>query len=166
MYIGPMYGDIQKLTSKKAEYVTAISNINQLKVHRDEILAQYNAIAPSDIARLQKIIPDTSNSVDIVSNISSIAAQYGMSIRQVKINVSQVQPRNAATQTTPVDPYKQTSISFTITGPYEQFIAFLKFMESNIRLFDVTDLVIGANQKGPSAGVFDYTVSVTAYSLH
>ncbi len=165
MYMAPTYADITALSTTKSEYTSALANIALLKSHRDAILAQYSAIDPSNIAKLQEIIPGTSNSVDVVSNINALAAQYGMSIRQVKITEPQTEDRTAVDSTAPTAPYQTSTITFSTTGPYQQFTLFLHDLESNIRLFDVTSLSIASDQKTPTAQLFDYTVTVNTYSL-
>jgi Tfp pilus assembly protein PilO len=166
MYMAPTYADITALSTTKSDYATALSNIALLKSHRDAILAQYSAIDPSDIDKLQKIIPDTSDNVDVVSNINAIAAQYGMTIRQVKITEPQTESRTAVDSSAPTVPYQTSTISFSVTGQYPQFTMFLHDLESNIRLFDVTGLSIASDQKTAGGQLFDYTITVNAYSLH
>ena len=167
VYMGPTYSTISDLQTQKSGYVAALANIDQLKTHRDAILAQYNSIAPGDIAKLEKVVPDTTNSVDVVSNINAIAAQYGMTIRQVKITQSQTVTRTAVdAAAAPQSPFQTSTVSFSVSGPYPQFILFLKDLESNVHLFDVNSLNIALNQKLSTAGVFDYSVGLDTYSLH
>ncbi len=165
LYIGPTYADIGLLSAKKAEYTDALANAKQLTERRDAILEQYNAINPGDVIRLKQILPDGTNNVDIVTNINAIASQYGMVVRGVKISAASAESRTAVAGT-PKSPYTTTNIVFTTTGPYQQFTLFLRDLESNVRLFDVVSLSIGPSSKSTNGGVFDYTLGLTAYSLH
>jgi Tfp pilus assembly protein PilO len=72
-------------------------------------------------------------------------------------------------------PYKTWNISFSVTGKYDQFIGFLKDIESNIDLTDVVSLTIRAPKANPTtmmakstlpADLFEYTVEMHSYSLN
>ena len=164
LYLSPMYADIGVLQAKKAEYTGALAKAKELGVKRDKILAEYNAIPPESILRLKRIIPDNVNNVEIVTNINAIASQYGMSVRGVKIDQQQSQDRGDGTAKTVQSPFKTLTIGFTVSGSYDQFLKFLKDLESNARLFDVSNLAIKNNSKGKTG--FDFTVEVKAYSLN
>lgn len=165
LYVSPTYGEINALRAKKAEYTDALSKAKELRDKRDTILAEYNAIAPTDIVRLKRIVPNVTDNVDVVTNINTIASQYGMTVRGVKITQPPAQDRTVVADASKGDPYKTITVAFSITGPYDVFTRFLTDLESNARLFDVSMLSIKTRDDKVGQGMFDYSVEVSAYSL-
>ena len=164
--ISPLYSDVSALQTKKAQYADVLVKSEQLKTRRDALLAQYNAIQPIDIIKLKRIVPDMIDTVDVVTNINSIASQYGMVVRGVKIADSKNQTDQTSTTggTSGDGAYQTTGITFSVNGTYSQFVSFLRDLESNARLFDVTSLSIAAGDQ-KTAGL-QYTVGLNTYSFH
>ncbi len=165
LYISPAYAEISTLSAKKSEFTDALNKSKEVKQRRDSLLVSYNAISPDDIARLKKIIPESENSALLAENINSIASQYGMVIRSVKIDVLQPQGRDGVVAVAS-GPYQTTTMSFTVKGTYDQFIKFLQDIESNTRLADVVSLSAKGDQKSSGIQTFQYTVQMHTYSLH
>lgn len=168
MYIAPLYGEVLALSAEKAQYTDVLAQSVELKTLRDNVQATYNSIPPQNIDQLNKILPDVIDNVGIVTNINAVAAQYGMTVRSVKITAPQSTDRTDVT-TVSTQPYKMTNINFAVKGTYQQFISFLRDLEVNVHLTDVDALSIkspAASATGSSSGIFEYTVDVRAYSLN
>lgn len=163
MYISPSYAEMKGLMVKKADYTDALSKADELKEKRKTILAEYESIDPADRERLDRIVPDVTDNVEVVTNINFIASMYGMTVRGIKIAEPQAQDRVIIADASKANSYKTVKITFSVNGPYAEFMKFLTDLESNSRLFDVTSLSI--KTKDEKIGIFDYTLEVSAYSL-
>jgi Tfp pilus assembly protein PilO len=171
MYISPLYSQVQALSSKKAEYVSALQKAREVNQKKEELLTAYNAISPEDLDRLNKIIPDHISNVEIANSLNSLASSHGMTIKALQI----LTPKSNSSEEGSKMPYKTWNISFSVTGKYDQFIGFLKDIESNIDLTDVVSLTIRAPKANPTtmmakstlpADLFEYTVEMHSYSLN
>lgn len=163
MYISPSYADMKELVIKKNDYTNALSKADELKEKRKKILAEYEAIDPMDREKLDRILPSVTDNVDVVTNINLIASSYGMTARGVRITQPQTQDRVIIPDASKANPYKTIKVVFSMSGPYADFTKFLRDLESNSRLFDVTSLTM--KTKDEKFGIFDYSIEVSAYSL-
>ena len=107
--------------------------------------------------------------MELATDINSIASAYGMAIKSLQISAtkgdSQV-GQEAVNVSVPMNSYKTWNLNFTMTGSYDQFIAFLRDVESNVRLADVSSLTIKAPQKVVGGDALEYAVELHMYSLN
>ena len=163
-YIRPEYGNMNNLRAEKAQFDDALSKAKQLKSVRDSLLTTYNQISDTDLAKLKRLVPETFDPVALTADVSATAANYGMSVKQAKVE----QQADSASRSDVVtadtnNPYTTNTMSFLTSGQYPSFIALLKDIESNIDLVDVKKLTI--SQSRVSTGQLDFEVFVDTYSL-
>ena len=162
MYIKPTLAEISTLSEKKTEYLNVLLKSKELKARRDVALSAYNNISADDIDKLSKIVPVKFDSVLFANDLNSIASRYGMFIKDLKIDQTKTEGRSLENVQTDGKTYKTITVFFWLSGQYEQFVRFLKDIESSLRLLDVSNLTISANV---SAGVKSLIVSIPDYSL-
>ncbi len=165
MYISPAAVTVKALTLKKVEYQNALRGSTDLTKTRDDKLIGFNTIAQADIDKLNKIIPDSFNAVVFANTINTLASQYGLTVRDFKVN----QPKTEARDIIVVkkkDSYRTINVSFRINGQYDQFIKFLNNVESDLHLVDVSRLSVrptGGQKIAESS--YEYLLEVQTYSL-
>jgi len=165
VYMKPAYDTIQTLTAKKDQYTNVVEKAKELAVRRDTILSEYNAISPADIDRLKKVIPETFDSVILARYISTIASSHGMIIKSTKITEPQAETREVAIA--PQDgQYKKMQVTFSVKGPYDQFVKFVKDLESGLYLMDVSSISIRGDVKSTPTSALDYDVELLTYSFN
>ncbi len=164
MYIGPSMADISALSAKKTEYDNVLQKSKELANKRDSVLAVYNGISADDLARLDKVIPETFDAVMFANDISGLTSKYGLSLKELKVNSPQAEVRSEIVTQSATQPYKVSSVNFSVTGSYTQFVSFLQDLESSLRLSDVANLSVKTSQK--SANTLEYSLDVLTYSLH
>lgn len=164
MYISPTIADIQIKREKKSEYTNVLEKVRELKEQRDSLSTTYNSIPIADLEMLNKIIPTKFDPVYFSNDINAMSSKYGMAIREVRIEYppsagiidAQVGEKN----------YKTIKVQMVLGGRYEQFLSFLKDLETSLRLIDVVDLNVtaGGYTRGQDINL-DYTLEVQTYSL-
>jgi len=159
-----MLSDIQTLSAKKAEYVNVLEKSKELKNKRDAVLTSYNSISEADVERLSKVIPYAFDPVLLANDINSIASRYGMDMKEFKVSESKAEIRGEVIIQEEEPLYKTTSVTVTISGGFDQFLKFLKDIESSLHLIDVRSLSIKAPLTAQS-GVLDYSLEMNTYSL-
>jgi hypothetical protein len=157
-YIDPTYTNAESLSSELGQYENALSNSKQLLSQRDKLISKLNTFNQSDVNRLQTLIPDSVDSVSLIIELNSIASQFGMRIR----NFTQTAPSQGGALGVAVTPYGTLPLTFTTTASFETFVAFLKAIENDLRLIDVTNITF-SSASGNS--VYDFTVTVNSYWL-
>ena len=166
LYISPALGEVDILKAKRMEYTNILEKANELKEERDKALAAYNNISEDDLARLNKIIPHQFDPVLFANDLNALASRYGMTIKNLKADT--LKPETSETTDAPVESplYRTTTVSFKLTGQYEQFIKFLQDIESSLQLIDVTSLSIKPIGGEKSTEDFlDYSLEVNTYAL-
>jgi Tfp pilus assembly protein PilO len=169
VYARPEYDTITSLQMKQTTYQDVLNKSKDLKTLRDSLVNKYNSISPQDQSKLQSMVPQTFNSVRLVSSMNTLATQYGMIFKNVQIVQQTIIPDSSqiAGVGAPVPlPYKTAIISFAVTGTYTNFLAFLKQIEASQELIDVTKVTIVASKVTSSGSNLDFNVSLQTYYIN
>ena len=163
MYISPAYSTVQTLITQKSNDENVLEQAKNVSTKRDQILASYNAISDTDLARLSKIVPASFNSVTFVNHLNTIAGKYGVVIDKMQV----VEQNSSGGQVVvPVaDSYQTKSVSFSVKGQYTSFMSFLKDLESSLYLVDITGLSIKKGAQDKTGQSFQFDVTLNTYSL-
>lgn len=178
--------DINSVQAVNNQYSSAIANADQLIRARDGVLKDYNSISSDDQARLDKMIPNTVDNIRLIIDLNSVAARHGLTLKSVKAVTSQNNSKQgspAAAANLPANPstvnpvapgipgatvssivnpiMDSVTVSFGTGASYQQFMDFLRDIEANLRIMDVTKLSLTAND----SGLYDFTVEMKTYWL-
>jgi len=172
-FIEPKYTDIKVLKSKKAEYQQALERVRTIDDLRLDLESRYNRIGKDDIDRLQKMLPDTTDTVRLILDIDSIASRFGIRLGNLEIHGGPDDVKNAAGTEggeggsgpnknlyVAASRFEPFSVSFTVVTSYENFIGFLKDLEGSLLLMDVTNISIN-----PSETLYEFGLTVRTYHL-
>lgn len=159
-YIDPTYATVKTLLSQQNELGQALSRSRELQDVRDQLLSRYNTFPQTELDKLQKLLPDHIDNVRLILDLDSMAAKYGMRVRNV---ASENDSSRAAAGDLGADdsPYESVILSFTVTGPYTTFRQFLTDLEQSLRLMDV----VGLSFNAADTGIYDFTLRVKTYWL-
>jgi len=174
MYISPWVVEIQESRSTNAEYVSILEKAKEVEAKRNEITTKYSSISQENLALIRKVIPDKFDQVIFANDINALAIKNNLEMKSIKdkmsesvdsIDTSQVEKK-----------YKTTTIAFSVSGQYKDFLSFMKEIESSLQLIDVIDLIISFSspvQSNPNQRIVknnneqigDYSLEVQVYSL-
>lgn len=157
-YIDPTYKNDQALSAQLGQYESALSNSKELLAEKKALVEKYSTFNSSDLDKLNKLLPDAVDSVTLIIEINSIAAQYGIHIR----NFGGGLQAQAGALGQSLAPYGTLPLTFTTTASYDTFIAFLRALETNLRLIDVAGITFSASQ---TAQIYDFSLNINTYSL-
>ncbi len=155
---------MRSLWAQEQSYATAIDDINKQTQLSQELQAKYQSFAPRDLTTIEKTMPALFDATKFAAEINGIATAYGASVKNVK-GVSAALPDQSVVSTpTNTTAYRVTQVSFDVDMTYEHFTAFLRDMETNLRLLDVTAISFKpASVKDTS--LYSFTISAKTYSL-
>ncbi len=174
MITNPLYKDVLQLREQMASYNEALDNSKVLENERDKLTKKYNAIDPGDLVKLQKLLPDNVDNIRLILEIEKIASPYGMILKDVKYdiiskseakNAGVIQPSEAQSQT---KDYGTWSLEFSIQGSYNSFLNFLKDLENNLRIVDVSSIAFSSVSTGanlPLSDSYNYAFKIKTYWL-
>lgn len=159
-YTNPQYQTLKARIAENEKIVEANEKAAALRAVRQKLIDDRKKISEGDVDKLTKMLPDGVENVGLVIDIDNIASKYGMRIRNTKIN--EVSARSGSSAVGPDSKrYGIISLTFSVTSSYENFLVFLKDLESSVRLVDVTNLSFSSNP----AGRYDFNLTIQTYWL-
>ncbi|MFA6353345.1 MAG: hypothetical protein WCW93_00185 [Candidatus Paceibacterota bacterium] len=176
LFTNPIYNEISELNLNVASYNGALDNSKMFENKRDKLTAQYNAIDPDNLTKLQKLLPENVDNVRLILEIGQIALPYGMVLKDVKYNAIRADTTKenvvqGGAVATPKD-YGIFDLEFSTAGTYDNFINFTKDLESNLRIVDISSIVFSSNTgnidnnpKVNSTEVYKYNFKIKTYWL-
>lgn len=159
-FIDPAYDRIKELRAEESMFNDALDRSKELQQARDQLLSQYNTFSQGNLTRLEKMLPDNVDNVRLILDFDSIAARYGMRLRNIALDTSDDRAERGQVGSNGED-YESIVLSFAVTGDYNSFRSFLEDLEQSLRLVDVSAISFSADE----SGVYDYSVSIKTYWL-
>lgn len=159
-----MYQDsVKPLLAEVAQYDEALTNEALFRQAREQLSEKENSFPVDGRERLAKLLPDTVDSVRLIIDIDNLALKYGLRLKNVKVNTGGASQTQDLTNMLGADQgkYSAMSLSFSVTAPYENFVAFVKQLERSLRLMDITSIAFNSSE----ANLYDYNVTIKTYWL-
>ena len=176
----PLYQGVSLKRVQIASYNEALNNSKALEAERDKLTQKYNSFDPENLAKLQKLLPDNVDNIRLILEIEKIASPYGMVLKDVKYNTT-----SNDTTTTPQTAgviqggkvpankdYGIWNLEFSTQGTYNNFINFIKDLENNLRIVDVSSIQFSTSATSASAGLnsslpeaYKYSFKIQTYWL-
>ncbi len=173
-FVSPLYGEISTLKQEIGSYDQALSNSKALENERDKLTQKFNSITTSDLERIKKLLPENVDNIRLILEIEKIASPFGMALRDVKYNPEKAKSGSAsgvaqannsiATQ----NEYGIWDLEFSTTGTYANFLNFIKALESNLRVVDISSVDFSsdaANTAASASPAYKYSFKIKTYWL-
>lgn len=159
LYVSPTYtGAIAAVKGRIAEQDAALVAAARFHTKEAELAAAKNAIAPTDLERLETLIPSSIDNVGVILDLTALASRSGVQL--TSINASQ--PSTASIEEGGAQlPVGSIDLTLSANGTYKAFLTFMAGIERSARLLDITNLTVG----GSDTGVYTYSMSVRLYWL-
>lgn len=168
MFTMPLYQDIVSLKTDVASYNEALDNSKTLEAERGKLTEKLNSIDPINLVKLQKFLPDNVDNIRLILEIEKISKPYGMVLKDVKYDTLTTKPATGTTiQGGAADAdihkdYGSWNLEFSTQGTYSNFLSFLKDLESNLRIVDISSIQF-ASDSGAGVGIASSTSSSDSY---
>lgn len=145
----PLYQEISLIKEQMASYNEALDNSKALEAERDKLTQKYNSFDPENLSKLQKLLPDNVDNIRLILEIEKMASPYGMVLKDVKYDTTSKEG-NTTSQATAVavkggevssnKEYGVWDLEFSTQGTYNNFINFIKDLENNLRIVDISSI--------------------------
>jgi Tfp pilus assembly protein PilO len=181
MFANPYYKEVSSLKTQVASYNEALDNSKSLEAERDKLTQQYNSIETDNLVRLERMLPDSVDNIRLILEIEKLAIPYGMVLRDVKYDtksqeevaaagaVAVKSTKNSAALADNKD-YGSWDLEFATQGSYYDFLNFVKDIEKNLRIVDITSVTFtsdtgkGLTTSQPTNN-YKYTFKIKTYWL-
>lgn len=176
-FLRPQYSVIQSLRAEKARYETAVNNANEVRILRGNLLAVYDEFSSEDRERLTKFLPDAANGPHLINDFNSLAKIFGITLDTFSINenVGGNQTVTPVSDSSGIDPAAAevpavlstatVGLNFSFVSRYNDFFSFLRELEKNLLLTDITQISIGRGGQAEDgdASLYNFTVTAQTY---
>ncbi len=159
LYTNPHYKTIESLKKEAAAYNVALESAKQAEAKKAQLQEKYNMFTAEDFSQLQKMIPDTVDNIRLLLDINQVASNYGTSISAIKVDTEQANPNTP--QSGEAKSYGGITLHFKVSMTYDNFQKFLKDIEHNLRITDVSAITFASAQNG----LYGYDVTLRTYWL-
>lgn len=150
---------IQSLQAESNEYRTALSNSNKIRAQRDLLVKKRGEINPTDLTRLEQLLPDNVDNIKLVIDMNQIAANHRLTLKNLKLDTGV--SGNADRLGEDNNKYGTVGLSFSVTASYDNFQNFLTDIEKSVRLVDVTELSVTGND----TNLYEFSIGLKTYWL-
>lgn len=167
IFIIPDYKALQKTNAEVAELEKNIEIIKNLETSREALQKQKLSISSTDMERLEKIVPSSPENIQLIIQLDELAKKNGLTMLT---NISY----DAAIEELPlgqvqenIPDYREYEVKFQTVGQYNQFVLFLEEVEKNLRLVDITSVVLKniETQARSPVPLQSFNVTLKAYWL-
>jgi Tfp pilus assembly protein PilO len=181
LYVRPAYDTVQANRTKVAEYDRALEKTREIQELKSSLLSRYNLFAGPNLDRLQKMLPDHVDNVQLVLDMDGIASKYGIRIQNVSVQQAG-KANNDGRQSggtvlsggsTPGKPYQSIELQFEVVSTYDEFVRLLRDLESSLRVVDLVSLTLRpfggasavAGRQGTAEQLYTFGISLRTYWL-
>lgn len=190
MFTSPLYKNISDLRTQVASYNEALDNSKALEAERDKLTQKYNTFDLENLSKLEKLLPDNVNNIRLILEIENMARPYGMALKDVKYDTitkkdvtttgvagntgattgttGNVIQGGTVTQSSPKN-YGIWDLEFSTQGTYNNFINFIKDLEKNLRIVDISSIEfsssVGTGLNPSLSEAYKYSFKIKTYWL-
>lgn len=158
-FIDPTYERVKVLRAEVSQYDEALNNSQELQSIRDALLRVRNTFSDMDRRKLEKLLPNSIDNVRLILDIDNVAARYKLRISNT--SVTETASRREGAVGADDSPVGSAVITFSTSATYDNFISFIRDLESSLRIVDITNIAFSARE----GELMDFTLSVKTYWL-
>lgn len=170
VYTKPTYDSLQVTNAQITQYNAALDKAAELEKLKSDLLQRYKTLNPTDVERLQKMVPDHVDNIALIMDIDNIASHYGMSLQNVDISAPASQiatsPGQIAAPSASTEKFESLTMRFGTVGSYNNFLQFMTDLQTSLRLVDLVSVSITQPpQQVPGTPVYQYAITIRTYWL-
>jgi len=154
----PLWDDISELRGQLVEVNSTLSGLNDTLKKQENLIASYNSISEEERDRLlNQHLPKKPDAGTLLIAMEEIASRNNVLINSVSFKEQTAARPTSALARTPASKIaaklsqepiaEELAFTATISTSYEDLKAFLKALESHIRLIDVTAIAFSSSEK-------------------
>ena len=148
-------GDLTALMDKKQQYEDSLEKVKNIENIKNELLTKFNNISDTDKKDIDTVLPNSFNFVRFISQIDTVAAKYGISIK----SITSTEQSSSSDQSEKI--YNSAIIGFSFDASYDKFNSFMADLEKSMRILDIKSVKLTAKDNG----IYLYNVEFQTYWL-
>ncbi|MFA6257286.1 MAG: hypothetical protein WCT29_02055 [Candidatus Paceibacterota bacterium] len=176
LFTSPTYDKLSLLRTEIKSYDEALGNSKALEDKRDKLTAKKNSFRTEDLSRLEKLLPENVDNIRLVLEIEQLAEPYNMALKNVKYDAAEgpTPPKGSKVATSNArqtrEDYGALELEFTVVGTYDKFVNFVRDLENNLRIVDISSITFSSNNptivgKAVTPDLYEYNIRIKTYWL-
>ena len=177
-YVRPTFSAIKHTQDETYQYTDAVQKATEYNQKLATLIQKQNSFSAANLQALQTYLPNSVDSMSVVSDLNTIAQMSGIKIteaeKQPLTNTSQNARRKAASGTATSSSPQLKPIEFAVTlhGTYDSFKQFMSLIAKNDYPLVPVDVSVGKfTTAGQQSSVIatnpaaDYTLTIRTFTL-
>ncbi len=167
LYVDPTYNEIKALLVKQETIQNYKKDADLAKQKLDTLAAVEASFPPDYIVKLRMLLPEEIDSTKLIIDVNAMAERDGLHIKSPSVSVVDNASKGGGNL-----PYVKHTITFSVKAPYAVFRSFLRDMEGNLALRDLSAITFSSQSsdddlryRSPELIPHDYNVTFVTYSL-
>lgn len=167
-YIHPTYtGPVAEQRAQIRSYNTALQAAQMFTAKESELLSEQNAISEESLARLEAMLPNGVDNVQLILDLDALANRTGVRLSNFDVapTIDDDEVESGLTgnriSLTGERPAESLTLAVSATGSYAAFRTFLEGTERSLRLLDL----VGLEVRDSATGVYTYDMVFRIYWL-
>jgi len=157
-------GGIRALLVRQDQLDAAIATAKLLGKRVNELNGQYNSFSADDQSRLNMLLPDHVDNIQLIIDVNGVAKKNGMGIKNIKVTTDEDGSTQETAQTTAASSATtlgSMTLSFSVTGSYDAYKNFIRDLAGSLRIIDISSTSFNTDDKG----IYTYNVELRTYWL-
>lgn len=155
------YQDVKKLYVLASEYRNVLENVSAITEVRDRLLVTYGMFPREEIERINKVLPDNIDTVQLALDLDSMASRHGISIKSIQTEKGSAEGSNLVVLPEFAKVYEMATVSINFVSNYENFLRLLADIENSLRIMNIKFISF----KTSESGLYEYKISAETYWL-
>ena len=155
------YKDVQEIQAVANEYRNVLGSASDVVQLRDNLMVTYNMFPVEEIDRINKILPDNIDTVELALDLDTMASAHDISIKSVQTTMNKGDSRGLIVLPENAGVYEKATISISFVANYENFMRLIADIERSLRIMDIKLISFQAND----SGLYEYKISAETYWL-
>lgn len=176
-YLQPKWNEFNLLRQEVGKLNEIGGELDEISAKRDALLESINGISKDNLSRLDSALPQGPHASELLVLLEQIAIRNNLLLKQIDIssptenkqtskNATRLAAGQPITGTAALQPKPQIVIAslpmtFTVIGNYSSLKSFLREIEQNLRVIDLTDISFTA--PGTKETSMDFSMKVKTY---
>jgi len=155
------YEEAQRLNVLANEYQSVLKDVSQISEIREQLAVTYGAFPKTDLDRLNKMLPDNIDTVDLAVDLDTLSSQFGVAITDIQAEAGISQNSDVVVLPENMGPYDRGTITINFIANHPDFMALLGDFEKNLRVMDIKSITFDTSDNG----LYEYTLTAETYWL-
>lgn len=162
---------VQELKVKRAEFDDAFQKLREIEEVRSGLLTKFNSITQEEREKLVKAIPGHIDTVRLIIDVNTAASKYGMATGNIQLSAPSPATVDAPVEGTEVQriqtAYSYMDLGFSVTGSYEDFLAFLSDLQDSLRIIDILEINLAPESSSEKTNeTYTFSLKIRTYKLN